>query len=480
MSNQVANDSKTPHVGESDSTLPITYGRYADAMRDPLGTIRNQYETHGLISAFQEGDQRVVFAFGPEFNHRILSDTDTFHSYFFPLRGPRDSAQRRLTSGLLSENGIKHREHRRLLMEPFQRRMFPAYVARIFQLAREMLSEWQVGQTLDLRDTMNSFMLRVTSALLFGFDQPETAYRLGEMIHHWSEMNHQVGIAAVAPARESLKHYDELLKFASDLELRIVDMLQQRRRNPAGQDVLSILIRNCGTSQGFTEDELIGQAALLFSAAHLTTAHSLTWTLFLLAQHPHEGRRLAEEIDQRLDDKALEWERADELPVTNRVIKESLRILPGSAYVQRVNVAPVVLGPFHLHRGTVVVFSQFMTHRLPEIYPEPNRFHPDRWLQLAPSPYEYLPFGAGPRRCIGGPLATVIMQIVIPMIWRKFRLRVAPGAPIEANAVSTMLTPMTPVPVVLLPPGAGFASSPLSGNIHRYVAFPEPETIADL
>jgi cytochrome P450 len=468
-------DDAGPHRADA-STLPVTHGRFMDAVADPLGTLYRQYKTHGLISALQEGDQRVIFAFGPESNRRVLSDADTFHSYFFPLRGPKNSAQRRLTSGLLSENGSPHREHRRLLMEPFQRRVFPAYAERVIQLTQEMLSDWEIGRVLDLRETMTAFMLRVTSSLLFGFDQPELAYQLGEMIHRWAEMNHQVGIAAVSPTRVCQQRYDALLKFASALEMRISDMIRLRRQDSSGNDLLSILIRNSGAGQGFSEDELIGQTALLFSAAHLTTAHSLTWTLFLLAQHPECGRRLTDELEVNVGDGGFNWERFSGLPYTNRVVKESLRILPGSAYVQRVSMAPISLGPFRLSRGTIVVFSQFITHRLRELYVYPNRFAPDRWLTISPSPYEYLPFGAGPRRCLGGPLATVIMQTVIPMIWRRYRLRVQPGVRIDANAVSTMLTPMTPIPVQLLPRTAPFLASPISGNIHNYVDFPAIET----
>lgn len=224
-----------------------------------------------------------------------------------------------------------------------------------------------------------------------------------------------------------------------------------------------------------TDEELIGQTALLFSAAHLTTAHSLTWTFFLLAQHPVEGDQLSRELSERLPTAALTLADVESLPCLDRTLKESLRILPGSAYVQRVAVRPVELGPFSLNRGTVVVFSQFMTHHMRELYVDPERFWPDRWLTLRPSPYAYLPFGAGPRHCLGGPLATVIMKLVIPLVWRRFRMAVQAQARIDANAVSTMLAPMTPVPMELLSPDQQLERRPVRGNIHQYVKLTEPE-----
>ncbi|MBW3598134.1 MAG: cytochrome P450 [Planctomycetes bacterium] len=452
------------------SALPITRGSFSAAAEDPLGTMRRLYEEHGEISALEDG-QRVIFVFGPEFNQRVLSDAETFHSYFFPIRGPRDSAQRRLTSGLLSQNGARHREQRRLLLAPFQKRVFPAYVQRIAELTHAMLRDWRVGQTRDLHVEMNSLLLRITSSLLFGLNDSGLALELGEMIDRWGAMSQRIGLAAIIPQPQSHGRYQGLLAYAEQLETGIRRMIGLRRCDPSGDDVLSILLRSQAAGDGLTDEELIGQAALLFSAAHLTTAHSLTWTLFLLAQHPSQGRRLSEELTSDCARPALHPVESDSF--LDRVIKESLRILPGSAYVQRVAMKPVSLGPFRLSRGTVVVFSQFMTHHMPTLYEQPERFHPDRWLSLRPSPYAYLPFGAGARRCMGGPLAEMIMKLVAPAIWRRFRLRVVPGSTIDANAISTMLAPLTPVRVQLHPLDAPLKASPVEGNIHRYVEMVE-------
>ncbi len=461
-------------LAETSGALPITHGSLADAVTDPLGMLRRQYEMHGPISALEDDGQRVIFVFGPEYNQRVLSDTETFHSYFFPLRGPRGSAQRRLTSGLLSQNGSHHREQRRMLMGPFQKRMFSAYVARIVELTEAMLDDWTVGDVRNLHSEMNSLMLRITSSILFGFNQPELVFELGELIEHWGAMNHRLGVSAIVPLVEFNDGYEELLAFAERLEGKIRQMIELRHRDPTGDDVLSILLRNQAEGDGLTDDELIGQTALLFSAAHLTTAHSLTWTFFLLAQHPEEGEKLSRELAEQLPTGALTLDDVESLPCLERTLKEGLRILPGSAYVQRVAVRPVELGPFTLGRGTVVVFSQFMTHHMRELYEEPERFRPDRWLTLHPSPYAYLPFGAGPRHCLGGPLATVVMKLVMPLVWRKFRMAVANNAQIDANAVSTMLAPMTPVPMELLRLDRPLERRKVRGNIQQYVTLDDP------
>jgi cytochrome P450 len=151
------------------------------------------------------------------------------------------------------------------------------------------------------------------------------------------------------------------------------------------------------------------------------------------------------------------------------VIKESMRLLPASAYSQRINVEAVELGPYRLPRGTGIVFTPLVTHRLPEIFADPQRFLPDRWLTLRPSPYAYHPFGAGARMCIGGPLALVIMRVALRRILSRFRLSVVEGADISAHVESTMLVPTHGVPMVIHHADGRFESATVTGNIHELV-----------
>ena len=139
--------------------------------------------------------------------------------------------------------------------------------------------------------------------------------------------------------------------------------------------------------------------------------------------------------------------KGDELSLLDRVIKESMRLLPASAYSQRIATEGVQLGPFHLPRGTGIVFTPLVTHHLADLYPEPEKFLPDRWLTLRPSPYAYHPFGAGPRLCIGGPLATAIIRLALQRILSRFRLTVVPGSDIGVHVESTMLMPTNGMPM---------------------------------
>jgi cytochrome P450 len=458
--------------------LPVTHGSLLEFPADPIACLRKLQARHGDLAAMEEDGTRLYFVFTPEFNHQVLSDPQTFQSRFFAIRGPRNSPQRRLTSGLLSMNGEQHKRNRRLVMDAFQKRALWGYLPTIRLQCEQMLAEWRTGTERDIARDMTEFMLRVTGSILFGMDDPELAYRIGRMIDHWVHLNHEVGIGAFVSRPEIVARYDELLAFAGRLEAEIADLLQARRRAAGGRtatDMLSLLLQAHDEHGRLSDEELIGQTALMFGAAHLTTAHSLTWTLFLLAQHPRAMAALHHEWRRELSGGFPSIEDTERLPLTERAIKESMRILPASAYSQRMTSRPVQMGAFELPCAATVIFSQFMTHHRPDLYADPEAFLPERWERLAPSPYAYLPFGAGPRMCLGGPLALMILKTVLPAVLQRFKLTNVPFSEVSGKVISTMLSPTCPVLMRVEPQDGQFAAEPVVGNIHTLVELREAE-----
>jgi cytochrome P450 len=396
-------------------------------------------------------------------------------------------------------NGEQHRRNRRVVKEPFSLKAIDSYADAVVRMTDEMLAGWQPGEVRDIAEEMRQYMLRVTSTLLFGLDDTAAAYRLGDMIARWVTLNQDLGVGALVPNEKFLQHYEELLSFAEELEAEILGMIRRRRESgQPGGDVLSVLVRTHDEEGGLSDEELVGQAAVLFGAAHMTTAHSLTWTLLLLAQHPSVMSRLWEELrpdcglrrpegtrdcglnsndnpkSEIRNPKSLgSLPKGEELSLLDRVIKESMRLLPASAYSQRINTEAVRLGPFDLPRGTGIVFTPLVTHHLANLYPEPEKFLPDRWLTLRPSPYAYHPFGAGPRLCVGGPLATAIIRIALRQILSRYRLSVVPGADVSAHIESTMLVPTNGIEMQIHPADGLFTANRIAGNVCELVEFVE-------
>ncbi|MEM9701084.1 MAG: cytochrome P450 [Planctomycetota bacterium] len=452
---------------------PITHGDLLEFPKDPAACLMRLYRKHGPLAQLRAEDgMALTFVFSPELNHTVLSDGKRFHSKFFAIRGSRRSAQRRVTSGLLTMNGKEHKRHRRMVMEPFTRRIMPAYHEAIAGLTGEQLDEWSPGQTIDLHESMNGYMRKLTSAILFGLEDPQLAYQTGEKIDRWVHLNHETGMGAMVPGADFLDRYDELLALAEDLEADIQAMIEARRGKPPTRDVLSILIDAAEQDPeggGITDMELIGHVTLLFAAAHLTTAHSITWTLFLIAQHPKVAKALANEVAAGVAGDAATPGEADALPLLDRVIKESMRCLPASGYSQRLTAETVQLGPLTLPPGSPVIFSQYVTHHMADLYPDPMRFTPERWETLKPPAYGYLPFGSGPRLCLGAMLAMTVLKTLIPSVMKRYRLSCVADSTVNAKIVSTMLGPTTPVPMEVHPADGRWEHRPVHGNVNTLV-----------
>src|SRR5262245_13662645 len=316
------------------AALPITRGHIPDLTRDPFRCMRALYRTHGTIAALEEGDgQRVVFVFGPHYNQEVLSDTDTYHARFFSLRGSRNSAQRRLTAALLSMNGDEHKTQRRIVQGPFQKRAVESYRDQLVLLAEDMVAGWRAGQERDLFRDVTRFMQRVSASILLGVDHPPLVDKIGDLTERWVAMNHELGIGAVVHHKKMASSYDRLLEMADELELEIRALIDRRRDLPAGMDVTSLLLQaRERPDSGVTDTELIGQTAILFAAGYLTTANTLAWTSYLLAQHPDVATALVEELRRELSGRAPALADLPHLPMLDHVIKESMRILPASFY----------------------------------------------------------------------------------------------------------------------------------------------------
>jgi cytochrome P450 len=154
-----------------------------------------------------------------------------------------------------------------------------------------------------------------------------------------------------------------------------------------------------------------------------------------------------------------------------------MRVLPASSYSQRITAQPVSLGNLHLNAGTPVIFSQYITHHRPDLYDQPDKFRPERWQSLNPSPYAYLPFGAGPRMCIGAPLAMVEIRTALTIMLKRFHFQIEPMSTVNGHVISTMLGPTSPIHATLIPTNVLPTTVPITGSIHSLVELPEQARI---
>ncbi len=464
--------SYTPALPGPRLTPVLGYqGNLIRFFRDPIAYMRRAYTNYGPICGMSNRETETIFAFGPEYNRQVLTNPDLFHSPSFLLfPTPPDSAARRLDAGLISMNGPYHRQQRKLIMPAFHKKHVETYRDDMVAITQRFLDSWRSGQLIDIDQEMQRLTLSVASQTLFGLDATQDAGRTGETIKRW--LNYLTAPEVLFfPYRLPGMPYTRALAHAERMEANLKAMIARKRSGnlAAQRDVIAMLIQaRDEEGQGLNDAELIGQANVLFTAGHETSANTLTWTLFLLAQHPQVAADLHDELTSVLGGDAPTVEQLARLPLLERVIKESMRLLPPAVYTGRYSTAPFQMGPYRLPAEQSVVISHYITHHMPQLYPHPERFNPNRWLSCDPSPYEYLPFSAGPRMCIGATFAMMEIKIVLAMLLQRYRLTLRPNAQIDRR-VTVTLTPKYGMPMLVAPQDRCFVRNPVRGNIHEMV-----------
>lgn len=456
--------------------LPLVGDRLAIVrlLRDPVRVLLGLQRTHGNIAALAHAPP-MVCAFGPALNQQILPHAKEFeHFGELPLRIPPGSAVERLQANLTAMNGERHQAQRRLLMPAFQRSAVQAHRDDMVQVAERHLARWTGRTTLDLAEEMVELTLRVMLRCLFGVELPEdptdVLRRLGK---------EQLGLMTspatmLAPLDLPFTPYGKFLRLCVHIEARMLELVRQRRAGGGtpGHDVLSILVaaRDADGTR-LTDAELVGQMGLLMTAGHETTANALTFTLLLLDQHPEVHAALHDELHGELRGEAPTVEQLARLPLLDAVVEESLRILPPTymMFIRRA-CGGFELGPYTMPEGTMVVLSSLVTHHMPDVWPEPERFWPARWATHKPSAFEMLPFGAGPRRCLGAAFAEQELRVLLALLVQRFTLRSPRGARVDLSARGITLGPRRTVPMRVGPPG-GTRAEPerLGGTIRELV-----------
>jgi cytochrome P450 len=476
--------------------------------RDSIGTAGRLFEQYGPVASIvraparimSPGGKYVVVVNGAALNREILTQHERYKMYalpgtFYPegddmararanggAQG-RPTAERlrpvqRTLTGLFHVNGDEHRRHRRLLQPAFNKTRIDAYRDDMVAITERMLGEWKVGEERDVHEDLTELTLRIATKTLFGEDAGDRGVSLARMMQQWL-------ITMFSPAmllRLDVKGlpYRRWLDLTGRIDDETAAILRDKqaavaRRSPDGPiaaDMLSMLIAaRDEDGSALDEDELVGHTGVIFAAGHETSTNALAWTLFLLAEHPAVANELVAELASVLHGDAPTVEQLGKLPYLDAVVKESMRVLPPVPLHPRIVAEDHELGGYFLPKNTELFLSIFHMHHDRGIFAEPNRFDPARWSKIKPSVYEYNPFSAGPRMCIGAAFATMEIKIALAMLLQRFRLERTPKARIDRRVAITM-APKHGLPMRIRANDGAWAAARRSlpavrGNIHE-------------
>ncbi|MED1782815.1 cytochrome P450 [Brevibacillus fortis] len=423
--------------------LPIS-GNLMAFRRSPLQFIREAVEEHGEVVHFRFGPSRHVYLLtNPDHIKEVLVSKQAH----FRKGKALQSARPVVGDGILTSEGKKHLRQRRLMQPAFHRERIASYGEVMVRQAVDLMSDWKTGELRDIHSDMMKVTLAIITETMFGKTVKEGADQIGHAI--------DVGLKYVAnksssfidiPLSVPTKSNREFLESSELLDKTIYSLIEARRNSEGEEhkDLLEMLLaaRDEDDGQGMTDEQVRDEVMTIFVAGHETTANTMSWIFYLLATYPEVEKKLHDELSTVLCEKLPTVEDLSQLKYTNLIVQETLRLYPAAWTINREVVEEVEIGGHTYKPGETLMMSQYVMHRNPRYYEQPEQFIPERFdsdlLKRNPA-YAYFPFGGGPRVCIGNNFALMEAALLLATIAQRYRLRMAePNQAVEPEPLVTL------------------------------------------
>ena len=394
-----------------EMSRPVFMTRF---MLQPDKLLDSAYRSHGDFFHFVTPlDRTLCVTANPETIKQVFrGDPEVFragegNAMLAPLLGQHST---------LLLDGAEHLRHRKLLLPPFHGERMREYGELMAEVAERHVSAWPKDEPFSVIDSTQAITLEVIQRAVFGIEDGRRLDHvarllrsvLDPMANRWQMLLLMFAPSSWGP-RSPWGRFRQRVRQA---DTAIYEEIRARRADPDAAergDVMSLLLQaRDEEGEPLSDSELRDELVTLLVAGHETTATSLAWTLERITRHPEVLARLEDDPDGEYLD---------------AVINESLRLRPVVPAVARMLTQPVELGGYELPAGVSIVPSIYLTHRRPDIYPQPLAFKPERFIENPPSNFEFLPFGGGVRRCLGASFAQFEMKIVLGTIMRHARVR---------------------------------------------------------
>jgi len=425
-------------------------GNFPLGTRDPLGLYTQWARQYGDIIYYRAFSRHVYFLNNPDFIEHVL--VTNYRNF---IKGEALQFNRRIFgNGLLTNEGDSWLKQRHLIQPAFRRDRIESYGKTIGAYTERMMADWRDGEVRDIHRDMMRLGLEIVAKVLFNIEIASEGDTIAEALNTFMELGSR-GRLLLPPVLRLLPTADNLRyrQAARQLDEVVYALIRQRRSNDdAGDDLLfGLLHAQDESGRGMSDKQLRDEVMTLLLAGHETTAVSLSWTWYLLTQYPEVEKQLLSELQQVLSGRKPTAQDLSKLPYTARVVKEAMRLYPPAWAIVRKSVQHCEIGGYQVPAGSTVMMNQWVMHRDPRYYDQPERFNPDRWLDeraKAIPKFAYFPFGGGPRTCIGASFAAMEGVLVLATIAQKYQLRVPPDCRVEPLPTMT-LRPKHGIKVVL-------------------------------
>lgn len=439
--------------GPGDFNLERTF-RF---VRDPLPILLDAYRAYGPIFSMRIFHGRVVFMLGPEANHFItVSHAANFHW----REGSMGDLIPLLGDGLLTVDGAYHRRARRVMVPAFHRERIAAAHDTMVEETLRALEGWRPGDALDVYRWARRLTLRVAMRALFGFDpdqQGQGAQAAIEFERALSFYGTDFVLRVVRGPRTPWRRMQAARRALDAIVYAEIDRRRAGVGTPLSErtDVLSLLLEARDEEDGsrLSDREVRDQVMTLLFAGHDTSTSTISFLLYELARHPAALAKVLEEQDAILGDgipTAADLS-GEAMPYLEMVLDETLRLYPAAWIGPRKAVDTFAFGGCEVPAGAYVNYCSWASHRLPDVFPEPEAFVPERFEPEAKARLPkgaYVPFGGGSRTCIGMRFGQLEIRTVVTLLLQRFRLELVPGRTMTVRQMPT-LSPREPLEMIV-------------------------------
>jgi cytochrome P450 len=436
--------------------IPIV-GSLFDAWRDPLKLLSEGARDHGNVVRFRFGAFQYLLVSGlSEIQYVLVKNQKNYvksRSY--------QGVKLVLGEGLLTSEGEFWRRQRRLAQPAFHAQRLRGLVGSMASLTSEAIARWKTlaasGRTLDMHDEMTRLTFRIVGKTLCSTDVEGDAQAIGKAMTVAVQFaNEYVEQLVRLPPWLPLPKNFRFKKALTTLDALVYRMIEEHRAESDHEgDLLGMLMSatDDGDGEGMTSKQLRDEVMTLVLAGFETTSNALSWTLYLLTKHPLVAKKVEEEATRVLGGRIATFEDLPRLEYTERVLQESMRLYPPAWCFERAALEADEVGGYSIPAGTTIAVCPYALHRNPAYWENPEAFDPDRFLperSEARSRFAYLPFGDGPRICIGKSFAMMETKIVLAMMAGAFHLEFAGEDHVELDPGIT-LRPKNGMPMTLTP-----------------------------
>jgi cytochrome P450 len=405
---------------------------------------------YGPLANFRIGPRRVFLASGPDLIEQVLVTDAKHYIKHFGARAYKPV----LGNGLVTSEGAFWRRQRKLIQPAFLKTRVQSYVPVMGELTNRMLDSWVPGRSVHIDYEFETLTSKIALKTLFDLDDPGERERFSDALKlAFDLMNERLRQIFKFPLWVPTPANLRLQRAVSELDRTVQKFIASgRSRKPLGDDLLSqLLLAQHEDGTPMSDRQLRDEAMTLYLAGHETTALTLAWSWYLLSQHRHVEEKLVTEWQHVLAGATPTTDHLPRLPYTAAVIAESMRLFPPVYVIGREATTDLTLGGYRVKRGYTVLMSQWVNHRDPVYFPDPEEFCPERWengLAKRVPKFAYYPFGGGQRICVGNTFALMEAAIILAAVGQRYRFTLDPEAVIDIKPQITLL-PANGIPATL-------------------------------